>query len=103
MKLLFIFGTRPEAIKMAPIIHACRRHPDRLQVKICLTGQHREMLDQVMRFFEIVGDYDLELMQPNQTLYDITARCLTLLQGVLQEWQPDLVLVQGDTTSAFAG
>ena len=102
-KLLFIFGTRPEAIKMAPIIHACRQHPDRLQVKVCLTGQHREMLDQVMRFFEITGDFDLDLMQPNQTLYDITARCLTLLQGVLQEWQPDLVLVQGDTTSAFAG
>jgi UDP-N-acetylglucosamine 2-epimerase (non-hydrolysing) len=102
-KLLFIFGTRPEAIKMAPIIHACRRHPDRLDVKVCLTGQHREMLDQVMRFFELSGDYDLELMQPNQTLYDITARCLTLLQAVLQEWQPDLVLVQGDTTSAFAG
>jgi UDP-N-acetylglucosamine 2-epimerase (non-hydrolysing) len=102
-KLLFIFGTRPEAIKMAPVILACRRHPEQLQVKVCLTGQHREMLDQVMQFFEISGDYDLELMQPNQTLYDITARCLTLLQVVLQEWQPDLVLVQGDTTSAFAG
>ncbi|HEV3414130.1 MAG TPA: UDP-N-acetylglucosamine 2-epimerase (non-hydrolyzing) [Puia sp.] len=103
MKLLFIFGTRPEAIKMAPIINACRQHPDRLDVRICLTGQHREMLDQVMQFFEIVGDYDLELMQPNQTLYDITARCLTLLQAVLRDWEPDLVLVQGDTTSAFAG
>ena len=102
-KLLFIFGTRPEAIKMAPIIHACRKHPDRLQIKVCLTGQHREMLDQVMRFFELTGDYNLELMQPNQTLYDITARCLTLLQSVLREWEPDLVLVQGDTTSAFAG
>lgn len=88
---------------MAPIIKECQKHPDRLDVKICLTGQHREMLDQVMRFFEIAGDYDLELMQPNQTLYDITARCLTLLQAVLLEWQPDLVLVQGDTTSAFAG
>jgi UDP-N-acetylglucosamine 2-epimerase (non-hydrolysing) len=102
-KLLFIFGTRPEAIKMAPVILACRKHPERLQVKVCLTGQHREMLDQVMRFFEISGDYDLELMQPNQTLYDITARCLTLLQTVLRDWRPDLVLVQGDTTSAFAG
>ncbi len=102
-KLLFIFGTRPEAIKMAPIILACRKHPEQLQVKVCLTGQHREMLDQVMRFFEISGDYDLELMQPNQTLYDITARCLTLIQVPLREWQPDLVLVQGDTTSAFAG
>jgi UDP-N-acetylglucosamine 2-epimerase (non-hydrolysing) len=88
---------------MAPIILACRRYPQQLQVKVCLTGQHREMLDQVMRFFEISGDYDLDLMKPNQTLYDITARCLTLLQGVLREWEPDLVLVQGDTTSAFAG
>ena len=102
-KLLFIFGTRPEAIKMAPIINACRKFPKELQVKVCLTGQHREMLDQVMRFFDISGDYDLELMQPNQTLYDITSRCLVLLQAVLREWQPDLVLVQGDTTSAFAG
>jgi len=102
-KLLFIFGTRPEAIKMAPIINECRKYPEQLEVKVCLTGQHREMLDQVLRFFEISGDYDLELMQPNQTLYDITARCLTLLQGVLQDWRPDLVLVQGDTTSAFAG
>src|SRR5580704_13142325 len=102
-KLLFIFGTRPEAIKMAPIVIECRKHPEQLEVKVCLTGQHREMLDQVLHFFEISGDYDLELMQPNQTLYDITARCLILLQGVLQEWRPDLVLVQGDTTSAFAG
>jgi len=88
---------------MAPIINACRKFPKELQVKVCLTGQHREMLDQVMRFFDISGDYDLELMQPNQTLYDITSRCLVLLQAVLREWQPDLVLVQGDTTSAFAG
>lgn len=88
---------------MAPIVKECRKHPDRLQVKVCLTGQHREMLDQVMNFFGISGDYDLELMQPNQTLYDITARCLVLLRAVLDEWQPDLVLVQGDTTSAFAG
>ena len=88
---------------MAPVIIACRKHPEQLQVKVCLTGQHREMLDQVMRFFEISGDYNLELMQPDQTLYDITARCLTLLQAVIREWQPDLVLVQGDTTSAFAG
>jgi UDP-N-acetylglucosamine 2-epimerase (non-hydrolysing) len=102
-KLLFIFGTRPEAIKMAPIILACRRHPQQLEVKVCLTGQHREMLDQVMRLFEIAGDYDLDLMQPNQTLDDITARCLTLLQTVIQDCHPDLVLVQGDTTSAFAG
>jgi UDP-N-acetylglucosamine 2-epimerase (non-hydrolysing) len=88
---------------MAPVIHECKRHPDRLQVKVCLTGQHREMLDQVLRFFDIVGDYDLALMQPNQTLFDITSRGLSLLQAVLADWQPDLVLVQGDTTSAFIG
>lgn len=102
-KLLFIFGTRPEAIKMAPIINECRRHPDRLMVKTCLTGQHREMLDQVLQFFDISGDYDLSLMKPDQTLFDITSRGLSLLKDVLGDSHPDMVLVQGDTTSAFIG
>jgi len=88
---------------MAPIIHACLAHPKELEVKVCLTGQHREMLDQVLHFFGIKGDYDLALMQPGQTLFDITSRGLTLLQPVLAEARPDLVLVQGDTTSAFVG
>jgi len=102
-KLLFIFGTRPEAIKMAPIIHECLKYPGQLQVKICLTGQHREMLDQVLHFFGIKGDYDLSLMQPGQTLFDITSKGLNGLQEVLASASPDIVLVQGDTTSAFVG
>jgi UDP-N-acetylglucosamine 2-epimerase (non-hydrolysing) len=88
---------------MAPIINACRQYPGRLDVKVCLTGQHREMLDQVLQFFEIAGDYDLSLMQPNQTLFDITSRGLSQLRDVLDDSQPDIVLVQGDTTSAFIG
>jgi UDP-N-acetylglucosamine 2-epimerase (non-hydrolysing) len=102
-KLLFVFGTRPEAIKMAPVIHACKRHPGKLEVRVCLTGQHKEMLHQVLRFFDISGDYDLELMQPNQTLFDITAKGLTGMEAVLNDYHPDTILVQGDTTSAFVG
>ncbi|HRH60419.1 MAG TPA: UDP-N-acetylglucosamine 2-epimerase (non-hydrolyzing) [Chitinophagaceae bacterium] len=100
--LLFIFGTRPEAIKMAPLIHACKKHPEHFNVKICTTGQHREMLQQVMDFFELHADTDLQLMQPNQTLFDITANALKSLEKVLNEINPHLVLVQGDTTTAFA-
>lgn len=101
-KLLFVFGTRPEAIKMAPLIFACKKNKA-FEVKICLTGQHKEMLNQVLQFFQIEGDYNLELMQPDQTLFDITARGLVLIQKVLEDFSPDLVLVQGDTTSAFIG
>jgi len=88
---------------MAPIIHECLKHPEQLQVKVCLTGQHREMLDQVLHFFGIKGDYDLSLMQPGQTLFDITAKGLSGLQEVMTNAGPDIVLVQGDTTSAFVG
>jgi UDP-N-acetylglucosamine 2-epimerase (non-hydrolysing) len=102
-KLLFIFGTRPEAIKMAPIILESRKYPESLDVKVCLTGQHREMLQQVMDFFGIVADYNIDLMRPGQTLYDITSEALKGLERVLDETVPDLVLVQGDTTTAFAG
>jgi UDP-N-acetylglucosamine 2-epimerase (non-hydrolysing) len=102
-KLLFIFGTRPEAVKMAPVISECRKYPESLEVKVCLTGQHREMLDQVLRFFDISGDFDLALMQPDQTLFDITAKGLIALEKVLTAYGPDMVLVQGDTTSAFIG
>ncbi len=101
-KLLFVFGTRPEAIKMAPLIFACKKNKA-FEVKICLTGQHKEMLNQVLHFFQIEGDYNLELMQPDQTLFDITAQGLILIQKVLEDFSPDLVLVQGDTTSAFIG
>ena len=100
-KILFVFGTRPEAIKMAPIIHACYEHSGELNVKICLSGQHKEMLYQVMDFFKLTADYDLELMKPDQTLFDITADGLRLIENVLDECMPDLVVVQGDTTTTF--
>jgi UDP-N-acetylglucosamine 2-epimerase (non-hydrolysing) len=102
-KLLFIYGTRPEAIKMAPLIKAFQSRPDAFNVKVCLTGQHRQMLDQINAFFDITADYDLNLMSPNQTLFDITARCLAGLKEVLERSAPDLVFVQGDTTSVMAG
>ena len=100
-KILFVFGTRPEAIKMAPIIHEAIKHEDKLEIKICLTGQHKEMLQQVMDFFQLKEDYNLNLMKHNQTLFDITADGLRLLEKVLNDFLPDLVIVQGDTTTAF--
>jgi UDP-N-acetylglucosamine 2-epimerase (non-hydrolysing) len=99
-KLLFIFGTRPEAIKMAPLILEAKKRKA-FEVSVCITGQHREMLDQVMDFFELKADHDLNIMQPGQTLEDITAACLQKLQPVLQKISPDFVFVQGDTTTAF--
>jgi len=102
-KLLFIFGTRPEAIKMAPLIAACKQQPDVWEAKVCITAQHREMLDQVLDFFDIKADYDLSLMKPNQTLFDITALGLKGLETILQQEKPDVVFVQGDTTTAFVG
>lgn len=101
-KILFVFGTRPEAIKMAPIIHEAKKHEDKLDVKVCLTGQHREMLQQVMHFFQLKEDYNLDLMKPDQTLFDITADTLRSLEKVLNDFHPDLVMVQGDTTTAFS-
>lgn len=88
---------------MAPVILRCREHPEALQVRVCLTGQHREMLQQVMEFFGIEADYNIDLMRPGQTLYDITSDALKGLERVLDDTVPDLVLVQGDTTTAFAG
>jgi UDP-N-acetylglucosamine 2-epimerase (non-hydrolysing) len=102
-KLLFVYGTRPEAIKMAPLVREFRKYPRDFDVKVCLTGQHRQMLDQTNAFFSISGDYDLNLMTPNQTLFDITARCLTGLREVLEDAGPELVFVQGDTSSVAAG
>lgn len=102
-KIIFIYGTRPEAIKMAPLIYEMRAHPNEFDVKICLTGQHRQMLDQVNGFFGIKADYDLNLMQPSQTLSELTARCLKGLDEILEQAKPDLVFVQGDTTSVMAG
>src|SRR4026209_235342 len=100
-KILFVFGTRPEAIKMAPIIHACYQYRDQLNVKICLSGQHKEMLSQVMDFFQLTAEYDLNLMKQDQSLFDITADGLRLIEKVLDDFKPDLVIVQGDTTTTF--
>jgi UDP-N-acetylglucosamine 2-epimerase (non-hydrolysing) len=100
MRVLTIFGTRPEAIKLAPVIRGFREYPE-IDSRVCVTAQHREMLDQVTRPFEIEPDWDLDLMQKDQTLFDITARGLRGLQEVLVEERPDIILVQGDTTTAF--
>jgi UDP-N-acetylglucosamine 2-epimerase (non-hydrolysing) len=102
-KILFVFGTRPEAIKLAPLIHECYKHPEKLEVKICLTGQHLEMLMQVMDFFQLKSDYDLNLMKPDQTLFDLTSKGLLAMKEVLHDYNPDLVIVQGDTTTSLAG
>tara|TARA_R110000868_G_scaffold28102_3_gene105764 strand:+ start:3177 stop:4301 length:1125 start_codon:yes stop_codon:yes gene_type:complete len=100
-KILLVFGTRPEAIKMAPLVLELKKRPE-LDVQVCVTAQHREMLDQVLHLFDLTPDYDLDLMQPGQDLYDITARALQGLKGVLSEAKPDLVLVHGDTTTTFS-
>ncbi len=101
-KILFIFGTRPEAIKLAPLILELRRFPKLFDVRVCVTAQHREMLDQVLRFFEIDPDQDMDIMKPGQTLFDITAKSLMGLKGVVQSIAPDWIIVQGDTTTVFA-
>lgn len=101
-RILFVFGTRPEAIKMAPLILEFKNHPE-FHFSVCITAQHREMLDQVIDFFDISIDYDLDLMQPNQSLFDITANGLKKLESVLSDYNPDLIFVQGDTTTAFIG
>src|SRR5579875_2203479 len=101
-KVLLIFGTRPEAIKMAPVVKALRRHSTVFETRVCVTAQHRQMLDSVLDLFGIVPDRDLAVMEPNQSLSALTAKCLTGIVGVLQEERPDIVLVQGDTTTTFA-
>ena len=101
MKILSVFGTRPEAIKLAPVIAELNKHQEKLTSVVCVTAQHREMLDQVLTLFALQTDYDLDIMQPNQTLATITARALTKLDEVLQAEKPDWVLVQGDTTTAM--
>lgn len=102
-KLLFIFGTRPEAIKMLPIVNYARQHyADKLLVKVCVTGQHRQMLDQVLSLFEVTADYDLNIMAHGQDLYDVTTKALLGLRPVLADFRPDCVLVHGDTTTTLA-
>ena len=99
---MLVFGTRPEAIKMAPLVKAFAALPEEFETVVCVTGQHREMLDQVLRIFEIVPDYDLNIMKQGQDLYDVTARVLTGMREVLKEAKPDVVLVHGDTTTSMA-
>jgi UDP-N-acetylglucosamine 2-epimerase (non-hydrolysing) len=101
-KILSIFGTRPEAIKMAPVIQELARHPDEFQSRVCVTAQHRQMLDQVLGLFDIRPDYDLDIMKPGQDLFDVTSHVLTGLKEVLQAERPDMILVQGDTTTTMA-
>lgn len=100
--ILFIFGTRPEGIKLAPLALELRKYPDVFEVKICVTGQHREMLQQVLSFFGLEPDVDLGVMKAGQSLFDVTAECLVRLQGVIEDSKPDWIIVQGDTTSVFA-
>jgi UDP-N-acetylglucosamine 2-epimerase (non-hydrolysing) len=101
-KILTIFGTRPEAIKMAPVIKALEMHPDRFTSRKCVTAQHRQMLDQVLNLFQIKPDYDLDIMKPDQNLFDVTCNVLLSLKSVLEKDRPDLVLVHGDTTTTMA-
>lgn len=100
--VMLVFGTRPEAIKMAPLVKEFQKHPQRFRTVVCVTGQHRQMLDQVLQLFEITPDYDLNIMKQGQDLYDVTARVLTGMRDVLSEVRPDTVLVHGDTTTSTA-
>lgn len=102
IKVMFVFGTRPEAIKMCPLVKEFQKHNDAFQTIVCVTGQHREMLDQVLNIFEVKPDYDLNIMKQGQDLYDVTARVLTGMRDVFKECKPDVVLVHGDTTTSTA-
>ena len=101
-KIMLVFGTRPEAIKMAPLVKEFQKHRDTFETVVCVTGQHRQMLDQVLDLFEITPDYDLDIMKQGQDLYDVTARVLTGMRDVLADARPDVVLVHGDTTTSTA-
>ncbi len=100
--VLLVFGTRPEAIKMAPLVHEFKKHPEQFETLVCVTGQHREMLDQVLELFQIVPDVDLNIMKSGQDLYDVTSRVLVGMRDVLKKLTPDVVLVHGDTTTSMA-
>lgn len=102
-KVLFLFGTRPEAIKMAPVVQYFQKHSEEIDAKVCVTAQHREMLDQVLNFFDITPDYDLNLMQKGQNLTGLSARILTELSSVLEIYKPDIIFVHGDTTTTMMG
>lgn len=102
-KILLVFGTRPEAIKMCPLVKEFEKHPDIFETLVCVTGQHREMLDQVLRIFDVKPNFDLDIMKQGQDLTDVTSRVLTGLRGVFKKCHPDIVLVHGDTTTSMAG
>lgn len=101
-KIMLVFGTRPEAIKMAPLVHRLKSNPELFDVEVCVSAQHRQMLDQALKIFEIVPDIDLNVMKPGQDLFDLTANILLGMKGVLSQSRPDIVLVHGDTTTALA-
>ena len=101
-KIMLVFGTRPEAIKMCPLVKEFQKHPTEFETIVCVTGQHREMLDQVLNIFEVTPDYDLNIMKQGQDLYDVTARVLVGMRDVLKAVQPNVVLVHGDTTTSMA-
>ena len=101
-RILLVFGTRPEAIKMCPLVKEFQKHPESFETVVCVTGQHREMLDQVLQIFDVKPDYDLNIMKQGQDLYDVTARVLTGMRAVLDIVKPDVVLVHGDTTTSMA-
>jgi len=101
-RVMLVFGTRPEAIKMCPLVKEFQKYPEKFETIVCVTGQHREMLDQVLKIFEVKPDYDLNIMKQGQDLYDVTSRVLTGMRDVLKEVHPDVVLVHGDTTTSTA-
>ena len=101
-KVMLVFGTRPEAIKMCPLVNELKSRSDEFETVVTVTGQHREMLDQVLHVFNVVPDYDLAIMKQGQTLFDVTSEVLQKLKTILEKERPDVVLVHGDTTSSFA-
>ena len=101
-RIMLVFGTRPEAIKMCPLVKEFQKYPQDFETIVCVTGQHREMLDQVLKIFEVTPDFDLNIMKHGQDLYDVTARVLTGMRDVFQQCRPDIVLVHGDTTTSMA-
>ena len=101
-KILLVFGTRPEAIKMMPLVKEFQKYPDKFKTIVCVTAQHREMLDQVLNLFQIKPDYDLNIMESGQDLYDVTSRVLLGMRSVLKETEPDIVFIHGDTTTSTA-
>ena len=100
-KVMLVFGTRPEAIKMCPLVNELKKHEDELNVKVCVTGQHRQMLDQVLNAFDVHPDYDLSIMKEKQTLFDVTTSILNKIKEILEAEKPDIVLVHGDTSTTF--